>query len=105
MSDDEPYTPRTWQQIRGDRPLNDPRDITLERLMDAEVALDRRRDRQQVAESLIGDILDELEPETDEPVEDLYLQVIARYVAALGGHIEVTAQFDEEHVVLLRLPE
>lgn len=73
--------------------------------MDAEVALYPRHERSRVAESLLGDILDRHEPETDEPVEDLYLRVIADYVAALGGHVEVTAVFGEERITLLREPE
>jgi hypothetical protein len=89
---------------RGPEPVNDQRDITLQRLMDAEVALDTRRARLGLPESLLADLLDELEPESGEPVEDLYLRTIARYVAALGGRLEVSAVFGDETVPLLRLP-
>ena len=97
--------PKTWRSIRGDGPLNDPRDITLQHLMDAEVALDARRARAGVPESLIADLLDELEPESGEPVEDLYLRTVAGYVAALGGRLEVAAVFGEERVTLLSVPD
>jgi hypothetical protein len=73
--------------------------------MDAEVALYPRHERLGAPESLIGDTLDKHEPETGEPVEDLYLAVVAEYVAALGGHIEIRAIFPEEQVRLLRDPE
>ena len=96
--------PKTWRAIRGDSPLNDPRDVTLQRLMDAEVALHPRRERLGVPESLIADILDELEPESGEPVEDLYLRTVSRYVAALGGRVEVRAIFADEQISLMSDP-
>ena len=94
-----------WRSIRGSRPLNDARGITLRRLMDAEVALYPRHERLGAPESLLADILDKHEPETVEPVEDLYLTTVCEYVAALGGHIEVRAIFPDEQVRLLREPE
>ena len=105
---DEPrprYRPKTWREIRGDGPLNDPRDITLQRLMDAEVALYPRHQRLRLPEAILGDILDDLEPESGEPVEDLYLLALTRYVVALGGRVEVVAHFDDEHIPLLCLSE
>jgi hypothetical protein len=95
---------RSWQEIRRARPLNDPRDITLQRLMDAEVALYPRHERLGAPESLLADILDELEPETGEPVEDLYLATLTRYVVALGGRLEVRAVFGDEQTTLLVTP-
>lgn len=94
-----------WQSIRGSRPLNEARIRTHRRLMDAEIALYPRHERLGAAESLLGDILDAREPETPEPVEDLYLATLAEYVAALGGHIEIRAIFPDEQVRLLREPE
>jgi hypothetical protein len=94
-----------WASIRGSRPLNDARGLTYRRLMDAEVALYQRHERLGAPESLIGDILDAREPETGEPVEDLYLATVAAYVAALGGQIEIRAIFPDEQVRLLRDPE
>jgi len=98
--------PKPWREIRGSSPLNDPRGVTLQRLMDAEVALDPRRRRFGVPEETIVELLDELEPDTDEPVEDLYLRTINAYVAALGGRIEVHAVFGDETVTLpVALPQ
>jgi hypothetical protein len=94
-----------WRSIRESRPLRPDRGITLRRLMDAEVALYPRHERLGAPASLVGDILDAREPETDEPVEDLYLATVAEYVATLGGHIEIRAIFPDEQVRLLREPE
>src|SRR5689334_21612601 len=95
---------RDWRSIRAAMPVNDERDLTLRRLMDAEVALDSRRERLGVPESLIADILDELEPESGEPVEDLYLRTLSRYVAALGGRLQVQAIFADEQITLMSDP-
>lgn len=96
--------PKAWRSIRGSGALTDPRDVTLQRLMDAETALDPRRARLGVPESLIADLLDELEPESGEPVEDLYLRALTGYVAALGGQVQITAVFPDEQVPLLSVP-
>jgi hypothetical protein len=94
-----------WRSIRESRPLKPARAVTLRRLIDAEVALYPRHERVRAPESLIGDILDTHEPETGEPVEDLYLTTLSEYVAALGGHVEIRAIFPDEQVRLLREPE
>jgi hypothetical protein len=73
--------------------------------MDAEIALYPRHERLRAPESLLGDILDTHEPETDAPVEDLYLATLSEYVAALGGHVEIRAIFPDEQVRLLREPD
>jgi hypothetical protein len=38
------------------------------------------------------------------PADDVYLDALARYVAALGGHVEVRAVFPDETITLLREP-
>jgi hypothetical protein len=40
-----------------------------------------------------------------EQEEDVYLSTLARYIAALGGHLEVLAVFPEETVTVLREPD
>lgn len=84
--------------------LNPARTQTYHRVMEAEDRLEGRRERLGLREELIADQLDELEPEGDEPVEDLYLRTVASYVAELGGHIEVRAVFPDEQLTLLRAP-
>jgi hypothetical protein len=93
-----------WRSIRASRPLNEARGVTLRRLIDAEAALCPRHERVGARESLLGDILDQHEPSTAEPVEDLYLATVSEYVAALGGHLEIRAIFPDEQVRLLRIP-
>jgi hypothetical protein len=97
--------PKKWRSIPGAQPLNDARGITYQRIMDAEIALYPRHERLRAPESLLGDILDTHEPETDAPVEDLYLATLSEYVAALGGHVEIRAIFPDEQVRLLREPD
>ena len=97
--------PKNWRSIPGARPLNDARGITYQRIMTAEERLDARRERLGLREEVIVELLDQHEPETDEPVEDLYLATVGEYVAALGGHIEVRAIFPDEQVLLLREPD
>lgn len=95
-----------WRAIRGDRALSERRMDTYQRLMEAEARLDEVRRRRGLAETVIADLLDELEGAEPslEPQDDLYLATIARYVAKLGGHVEVLAVFPEQTVTLLREP-
>jgi hypothetical protein len=80
---------------------------TYQRLMDAEVRLDHVRRRRCLPETAVAEALDAIEGEgpTIEPQDDLYLETISRYVAQLGGHIEVLAVFPSESVTLLREPD
>jgi hypothetical protein len=39
-----------------------------------------------------------------EQQDDVYLSTLARYIAALGGHLEVLAVFPEETITLLPEP-
>jgi hypothetical protein len=79
---------------------------TYKHLLDAEALLDELRERRGLPESLIADVLDGIEgggPRI-EPRDDLFLQTVSRYVAQLGGHVEVVALFADETVTLLRVP-
>jgi hypothetical protein len=79
--------------------------VTYRRLMEAERQLEHIRERRGV-ESPMGDVLDSLEPEEPNatPPEDLYLSALTRFVAALGGYVEIRAVFDDETVTLLPDP-
>jgi hypothetical protein len=92
---------KNWREIREQRPLNEARVAMYRRLMDAEDRLDAVRRRREVSETAFGDALEASE-ENVEP--DLYLATVARYVAELGGHLEVRAVFPEETITLLRGP-
>ena len=55
-------------------------------------------------ESLIADLLDELEPESGEPVEDLYLRTLSALRGGAWRPLEITAVFPDERVPLLSVP-
>lgn len=93
---------KNWREIRGDLPLNETQMATYKRLMEAEVRLDDVRRRRGVSDTALGDVLDASE---EGSAEDIYLSTLARYVAALGGHLEVQAVFPEERITLLRQPD
>jgi hypothetical protein len=68
--------------------------------MDAEARLDEVRRRRGVSEDAVARAV-----ELGEPEDDFYVSMLGRYVAALGGYVEVRAVFPEETVTLLREPE
>lgn len=96
-----------WREIRRTRPLNETRVNAYRRLMDAEMRLNDLRRRRGLSQSQIADALEVSQPNVSriEQEDDLYLSTLARYVAALGGHLEVRAVFEDETVTLLRDPE
>jgi hypothetical protein len=59
------------------------------------------RRRRGVSETAFGDAREA----SEESAPDVYLDALTRYVAALGGHLEVRAVFPEETITLLRQPE
>ncbi|MBV9685108.1 MAG: XRE family transcriptional regulator [Solirubrobacterales bacterium] len=98
---------RNWRTVRGQRPLNERRVAAYRRLMDAELRLAEARRRRGVSQATIAEALDVSQPNVSriEQEQDVYLSTLARYVAALGGHLEVLAVFDDETVTLLREPD
>jgi transcriptional regulator with XRE-family HTH domain len=77
------------------------------RLMDAEVRLNDLRRRRGLSQAALAEALEVSQPNVSriERGDDLYLSTLARYVAALGGRLELRAVFPEETVTLLREPE
>ncbi len=75
--------------------------------MDAQTRLADLRKQRGVSQSAIADALAVSQPNISriEQEDDLYLSTLARYVAALGGHLEVTAVFEDERVTVLREPD
>ncbi|MBV8710568.1 MAG: XRE family transcriptional regulator [Solirubrobacterales bacterium] len=98
---------RNWRTVRGQRPLNERRVAAYRRLMDAELRLAEARRRRGVSQATIAEALEVSQPNVSriEQEQDVYLSTLARYVAALGGHLEVLAVFDDETVTLLREPD
>ena len=97
---------RNWRTVRDHRPLNERRIAAYRRLMDAELRLAEARRRRGVSQAAIAEALEVSQPNVSriEQEDDVYLSTLARYVAALGGHLEVLAVFDDETVTLLREP-
>ncbi|HWE32030.1 MAG TPA: helix-turn-helix transcriptional regulator [Solirubrobacteraceae bacterium] len=75
--------------------------------MDAELRLAELRVRRGVSQAAVAEALSVSQPNISriEGENDVYVSTVARYVAALGGHIELQAVFPEETITLLRLPE
>ena len=96
---------KNWREIREQRPLSEQRVAMYRRLMDAEDRLEPVRRRRVVSETALGDALEAIESAADGgPDDDVYLDALTRYVAALGGHVEVRAVFPDETITLLREP-
>jgi transcriptional regulator with XRE-family HTH domain len=97
---------RSWRTIRGQRPLNESRVTAYRRLMEAELQLAEARRRRGVSQAAIAEALEVSQPNISriEQQDDVYLSTLARYVAALGGHLEIQAVFPEETITLLREP-
>ena len=97
---------RSWRTVREQRPLNEDQVVAYRRLMDAELRLGEMRQRRGVSQAAIAQALEVSQPNVSriEQQDDVYLSTVARYVAALGGHLEVRAVFGEETIMLLREP-
>lgn len=97
---------KDWRTVRGQRPLNEERVATYKRLMEAEVRLADLRRRRGVSQATIARALDVSQPNVSrvEQEDDVYLSTLARYIAALGGHLEVQAVFPDETITVLREP-
>jgi DNA-binding XRE family transcriptional regulator len=97
-----------WRTIRRKRPLNEERVGLYRRVVEADARLSslqiaRLRRRRGVSQALVADALDVSQPNISriEQQDDLYLSTLARYVAALGGELELRAVFPDETVTLL----
>jgi transcriptional regulator with XRE-family HTH domain len=97
---------KSWRTVRGQRPLNERRVAAYKRLMDAELRLSELRSRRGLSQSAIAEALAVSQPNISriEQEDDVYLSTLSRYVAALGGHLEVRAVFPDETITLLREP-
>jgi hypothetical protein len=76
---------------------------TYRRLMDAEMRVAELRERYGATPEELTRAL-ELSGREADGDDDIYLAELARFVAALGGHIEVRAVFPEEVMTVLRQP-
>jgi hypothetical protein len=97
---------KSWRALRRERPLNETRVTAYRRLMEAELELTEVHLRLGEGRPTLAEVLDAAE--ADEPSYgangDIYLETLARYTAALGGHLEVVAVLPGESVTVLRAP-
>ena len=86
--------------------MNEMRVGLYEQLMEAQDGIAQARYRQGVRNETVLAALDEADERLseDEQREDLYLSLLAHYVAALGGRLEVKAVFAEDEVLVRRMP-
>jgi transcriptional regulator with XRE-family HTH domain len=75
--------------------------------MEAEFRLSELRSRRGLSQAAIAEALSVSQPNISriEQEDDVYLSTLARYVAALGGHLEVQAVFPDETITVLRQPD
>ena len=95
----------SWETLRRENPVNESNAALYDRMLDCEVILDPARRRRRLAEAAWSAAW-EASNQPDPRIErDDDLLSLARYVATLGGRLEVRAVFDDEEVLLLREPE
>ena len=85
-----------WRTLRRKRPLNEERMALYRRVIEADLRagglrLGELRRRRGVHQTVLADALDVSQPNVSriEAQDDVYLSTLARYVAALGGDLEV----------------
>ena len=100
--------PRTkqWQAVRQQRPLDEEKIASYRWLMAADMRLAELRRKRGISQTQIAGALAVTQPNISriEQEDDVYLSTLARYVAALGGHLEVLAVFPDETVTILSEP-
>jgi hypothetical protein len=100
--------PLSWRSIRaGKPPIPERNTAAVERLMSMERMLYHLYQRRLVSETEIlqgagldGDEFDQIPDNND----DMYLADIGRFVAAMGGYLELRAVFPDEAVILMSEP-
>ncbi len=97
---------KKWQTLRDSLradPARQARVAQYEQAITAALALGKLRDRAGVTQQAVADALGTTQPRVwrMEHQDEIYLSTLARYVAALGGRLEVQAVFPDETVPLL----
>ena len=102
-----PKSTKSWETVRAENPVNEKRVATYARLMQAQERIAHARYRRGVSDQKVQAAMEASAVEDSEAAleEDLYLRMLAGYVAALGGHVEVVAVFPEETISVRREPD
>jgi transcriptional regulator with XRE-family HTH domain len=71
--------------------------------MQAQVRLSELRSRRGLSQASLASALSVSQPNISriEQEDDVYVSTLARYVEALGGHLEVRAVFPDETITVL----
>jgi hypothetical protein len=96
---------KSWEELQRENPVNANNAALYDRMLACEVTLNpvrRRRGLADVAWSAAWEASNQPDPGIE---RDDDLLSLARYVASLGGHLELRAVFEGEEVLLLREPE
>jgi len=94
---------KSWREVRSQLALNEARADTYRRLMDAQLRIaESLLRRGVVTEEQVDAAISASQAEASGPEEDqIYLSALARYVAALGGHLEIQAVFQDEAITVM----
>jgi hypothetical protein len=97
---------RSWKDVLSEEPVNEMRASIYERLMEAQERIAHAQYQRGVSHEAVLAALDAADERLSEGErrEDLYLSALAHYVAALGGRLEVRAEFGDEAIVVRREP-
>jgi hypothetical protein len=96
---------KSWEELRSENPVNENNAALYDRMLECEAILDpvrRQRGLAQAAWSAAWEASNQPDPQIQ---RDDDLLSLARYVATLGGRLELRAVFEDEEVLLLREPE
>jgi pyruvate/2-oxoglutarate dehydrogenase complex dihydrolipoamide acyltransferase (E2) component len=97
---------RSGKDVVSEEPVNEMRARLYQRLMEAQERIAHARHKRGVSHETVLAALDTADERLseNEQREDLYLSVLAHYVEALGGRVEVRAVFADESIVVRREP-
>lgn len=95
----------SWQEIRGRRiqTEQDEKNVAAERrLLEFEVALHELRKRRSLSQTALAGTLGMTQENVSriERQGDIALSTLDRYIAGLGGKLEIRAVFEDEDVTL-----
>ena len=93
---------KSWDTLKRERPLNEHRVATYERLLEAQHRIARTCARLGATEAQIAAAFDRSEAPDPERLTDqeLYFGTLAQFVAALGGRLDHGAVFGDERIEL-----
>lgn len=101
---------KTLDEIRASRPLTPDRRAAIEEqkeLLRAEIQLHALRESRGITQAELAERMAVARPRVskiESATEDLRLSTLDRYVAALGGHLEINAVFDDGTKLAVREP-